>query len=53
VVDTKRRYTAEQVLAHPWIQSEGSYKGPDLHREITMNLERNFGDRTRRRGNLE
>jgi len=47
VVDTKRRYTAEQVLAHPWIQSEGSYKGPNLQREITMNLEKNFGDRRR------
>ena len=49
VVDTKRRYTAEQVLSHPWIQSEGSYKGPNLQREITMNLEKNFGDRSRRR----
>nr|CAB3236351.1 serine/threonine-protein kinase DCLK1 [Phallusia mammillata] len=49
VVDTKRRYTAEQVLAHPWIQSEGSYKGPNLQREITMNLEKNFGDRNRRK----
>jgi len=48
VVDTKRRYTAEQVLAHPWIQSEGIYKGPNLQREITMNLEKNFGERRRR-----
>nr|XP_026690786.1 serine/threonine-protein kinase DCLK3 isoform X1 [Ciona intestinalis] len=49
VVDTKRRYTAEQVLSHPWIQSEGTYKGPNLQREITMNLEKNFGDRNRRK----
>ncbi|CAK8678931.1 unnamed protein product [Clavelina lepadiformis] len=53
VVDTKRRFTAEQVLAHPWIQSEGSYKGPNLQREITMNLEKNFGDRTRRKAGLQ
>lgn len=49
VVDTKRRFTAEQVLSHPWIQSEGTYKGPNLQREITMNLEKNFGDRNRRK----
>lgn len=48
VVDTKRRYTAEQVLSHPWIRSEGACKKINLQREITMNLERNF-DRNRRK----
>ncbi|XP_039267676.2 serine/threonine-protein kinase DCLK3-like isoform X2 [Styela clava] len=53
VVDTKRRYTAEQVLQHPWIKSEGSCKKINLQREITMNLERNFGaDRSRRKAGL-
>ncbi|XP_066299706.1 serine/threonine-protein kinase DCLK3-like isoform X1 [Branchiostoma lanceolatum] len=48
VVEPQQRYTAQQVLGHPWIRSEGNFKTvPNLQREITLNLEKNFKHRPR------
>uniref|UniRef100_H3A4T6 non-specific serine/threonine protein kinase n=1 Tax=Latimeria chalumnae TaxID=7897 RepID=H3A4T6_LATCH len=38
VVDPKRRYTAQQVLQHPWIKSSGKINSKNLQREVTMNI---------------
>ncbi|XP_033109371.1 serine/threonine-protein kinase DCLK1-like isoform X2 [Anneissia japonica] len=44
VVDKRKRYTAKQVLEHTWIVNEGPSRNRlNLQREITMNLEKNFG----------
>ncbi|XP_071942894.1 serine/threonine-protein kinase DCLK3-like isoform X2 [Antedon mediterranea] len=44
VVNRKKRYTAKQVLEHTWIVNEGPTRNRlNLQREITMNLEKNFG----------
>ncbi|XP_041460409.1 serine/threonine-protein kinase DCLK1-like isoform X1 [Lytechinus variegatus] len=46
VVDKEKRYTAGQVLKHPWVTSEGAAgKQINLQREVSMNLEKNFKDR--------
>lgn len=46
VVNKEKRYTAGQVLKHPWVTSEGATgKQINLQREVSMNLEKNFKDR--------
>eukprot|EP00057_Strongylocentrotus_purpuratus_P029303 XP_011683777.1 PREDICTED: serine/threonine-protein kinase DCLK3 isoform X2 [Strongylocentrotus purpuratus] len=46
VVNKEKRYTAGQVLKHPWVTSEGAAgKQINLQREVSMNLEKNFKDR--------
>ncbi|XP_061411507.1 LOW QUALITY PROTEIN: serine/threonine-protein kinase DCLK1-like [Lethenteron reissneri] len=47
VVDTARRYTARQALHHPWVSDGGAGDHTDLHREVTMNIQRHFADRRR------
>nr|XP_033786411.1 serine/threonine-protein kinase DCLK3 isoform X1 [Geotrypetes seraphini] len=47
VVDPKERYTAQEVLRHSWITSGGKANGRNLQREVTMNIERHFGERRR------
>uniref|UniRef100_A0A8D0HI85 Protein kinase domain-containing protein n=1 Tax=Sphenodon punctatus TaxID=8508 RepID=A0A8D0HI85_SPHPU len=42
VVDPQKRYTAHQVLQHPWIQTAGKNNSRNLQREVTINLERHF-----------
>lgn len=43
VVDKKKRYTAKQVLDHPWIKGgERNNSVTNLQREVSMNLEKNF-----------
>uniref|UniRef100_S4RZ61 non-specific serine/threonine protein kinase n=1 Tax=Petromyzon marinus TaxID=7757 RepID=S4RZ61_PETMA len=42
VVDTARRYTARQALHHPWVSDGGAGDHTDLHREVTMNIQRHF-----------
>ncbi|XP_038058327.1 serine/threonine-protein kinase DCLK1-like isoform X2 [Patiria miniata] len=48
VVSKRKRYTAKQVLAHPWVVSGGGTVKdslPNLQREVSMNLEKNFEGR--------
>lgn len=46
IVSKKKRYTAKQVLRHPWITSKGAAgKETNLQREVSMNLEKNFKGR--------
>ncbi|XP_032036513.1 serine/threonine-protein kinase DCLK3 isoform X2 [Aythya fuligula] len=47
IVDPQKRYTARQVLQHPWIRTAGKTNGRNLQREVTINIERHF--RTQRR----
>ncbi|XP_030061349.1 serine/threonine-protein kinase DCLK3 [Microcaecilia unicolor] len=47
VVDPKERYTAKQVLRHSWITSGGKANSRNLQREVTLNIERHFGERRR------
>ncbi|XP_053121751.1 serine/threonine-protein kinase DCLK3 [Hemicordylus capensis] len=42
VVDPQKRYTAQQVLQHLWIQTAGKNSSRNLQREVTLNLERHF-----------
>nr|XP_014346021.1 PREDICTED: serine/threonine-protein kinase DCLK3 [Latimeria chalumnae] len=53
VVDPKRRYTAQQVLQHPWIKSSGKINSKNLQREVTMNIERHFRNRRKREINSD
>ncbi|XP_041100855.1 serine/threonine-protein kinase DCLK3-like isoform X2 [Polyodon spathula] len=48
VVDKHKRYTAQQVLQHPWVRSGGKMNSRNLQREVTMNIERHFKNRRRR-----
>ncbi|MGH0119331.1 UNVERIFIED_CONTAM: hypothetical protein FKN15_002134, partial [Acipenser sinensis] len=48
VVDKHKRYTAQQVLQHPWVRSGGKMNSHNLQREVTMNIERHFKTRRRR-----
>ncbi|XP_033625176.1 serine/threonine-protein kinase DCLK1-like isoform X2 [Asterias rubens] len=55
VVSRRKRYTAKQVMKHPWITSGGGKLKealPNLQREVSMNLEKNFEGRKsgRRKG---
>ncbi|XP_070546440.1 LOW QUALITY PROTEIN: serine/threonine-protein kinase DCLK1-like [Ptychodera flava] len=46
VVNRHKRWRSDQILEHPWIQNKGhSGDAPNLQREITMNLEKNFSNR--------
>ena len=47
VVSKRKRYTAKQVLEHPWVASGGGKMEtlPNLQREVSMNLEKNFEGR--------
>ncbi|XP_071503350.1 serine/threonine-protein kinase DCLK1-like [Diadema antillarum] len=46
VVDVKMRYKAKQVLKHPWVAKKGATgRQPNLQREVSMNLEKNFKGR--------
>ncbi|NXU52296.1 DCLK3 kinase, partial [Turnix velox] len=47
IVDPQKRYTARQVLQHPWIRTAGKTNSRNLQREVTINIERHF--RTQRR----
>lgn len=47
IVDPQKRYTARQVLQHPWIRTAGKTNGRNLQKEVTINIERHF--RTQRR----
>ncbi|XP_052649105.1 serine/threonine-protein kinase DCLK3 isoform X1 [Harpia harpyja] len=42
IVDPQKRYTARQVLQHPWIRTAGKTNGRNLQREVTINIERHF-----------
>ncbi|MGH0145263.1 UNVERIFIED_CONTAM: hypothetical protein FKN15_004952, partial [Acipenser sinensis] len=48
VVDEHKRYTAQQVLQHPWVRSGGKMNSRNLQREVTMNIQRHFKNRRRR-----
>ncbi|XP_060637657.2 serine/threonine-protein kinase DCLK3 [Anolis sagrei] len=48
VVDPKKRYTAQQVLQHLWIDTAGKNNSRNLQKEVTINLERHF--RSQRKG---
>ncbi|KAK6490533.1 serine/threonine-protein kinase DCLK3-like isoform X1 [Huso huso] len=48
VVDEHKRYTAQQVLQHPWVRSGGKMNSRNLQREVTMNIQRHFKNRCRR-----
>lgn len=40
VINPKKRLTADGVLNHAWIRSGGQFKGPNLQRQVTMELAR-------------
>uniref|UniRef100_A0A8D0BHX0 non-specific serine/threonine protein kinase n=1 Tax=Salvator merianae TaxID=96440 RepID=A0A8D0BHX0_SALMN len=42
VVDPPKRYTAQEVLQHPWVNTAGKHSSRNLQREVTINLERHF-----------
>ncbi|XP_030121073.2 serine/threonine-protein kinase DCLK3 [Taeniopygia guttata] len=42
IVDPLKRYTARQVLQHPWIRTAGKTNSRNLQREVTINIERHF-----------
>ncbi|XP_069715958.1 serine/threonine-protein kinase DCLK3 isoform X2 [Phaenicophaeus curvirostris] len=42
IVDPQKRYTARQVLQHPWIRTAGKTNNRNLQREVTINIERHF-----------
>ncbi|KAM9386894.1 serine/threonine-protein kinase DCLK3 [Phaethornis superciliosus] len=42
IVDPQKRYTARQVLQHPWIRTAGKNNSRNLQREVTINIERHF-----------
>uniref|UniRef100_A0A8C8SL73 non-specific serine/threonine protein kinase n=1 Tax=Pelusios castaneus TaxID=367368 RepID=A0A8C8SL73_9SAUR len=42
VIDPQKRYTAQQVLQHPWIRTAGKTNSRNLQREVTINIERHF-----------
>ncbi|NXF32993.1 DCLK3 kinase, partial [Nyctibius bracteatus] len=42
IVDPQKRYTARQVLQHPWIRTAGRTNSRNLQREVTINIERHF-----------
>ncbi|KAM6422363.1 serine/threonine-protein kinase DCLK3 [Rhynochetos jubatus] len=42
IVDPQKRYTAQQVLQHPWIRTAGKTNSRNLQREVTINIERHF-----------
>ncbi|XP_064025772.1 serine/threonine-protein kinase DCLK3 [Pogoniulus pusillus] len=48
IVDPQKRYTARQVLQHPWIRTAGKTNGRNLQREVTINIERHFRAQRRR-----
>ncbi|NWZ99764.1 DCLK3 kinase, partial [Nesospiza acunhae] len=42
IVDPQKRYTARQVLQHPWIRTAGKTNSSNLQGEVTINIERHF-----------
>ncbi|XP_014457970.2 serine/threonine-protein kinase DCLK3 [Alligator mississippiensis] len=48
VVDPQKRYTAQQVLQHPWIRTAGKTNSRNLQREVTINIERHFRSQRRK-----
>ncbi|NXX89182.1 DCLK3 kinase, partial [Centropus bengalensis] len=48
IVDPQKRYTARQVLQHPWIRTAGKTNSRNLQREVTINIERHFRAQRRR-----
>ncbi|XP_054847779.1 serine/threonine-protein kinase DCLK3 [Eublepharis macularius] len=53
VVDPLKRYTAQQVLQHLWIQTAGKNSSRNLQREVTLNLERHFRSQRKKEGTGE
>uniref|UniRef100_A0ACB8FTW8 Uncharacterized protein n=2 Tax=Sphaerodactylus townsendi TaxID=933632 RepID=A0ACB8FTW8_9SAUR len=53
VVDPQKRYTAQQVLQHLWIQTAGKNSSRNLQREVTLNLERHFRSQRKKDVNSE
>nr|XP_006124182.1 serine/threonine-protein kinase DCLK3 [Pelodiscus sinensis] len=48
VIDPQKRYTAQQVLQHPWIRTAGKTNSRNLQREVTINIERHFRSQRRK-----
>ncbi|KAM4689013.1 serine/threonine-protein kinase DCLK3 [Discoglossus pictus] len=48
MLNPKKRYSAKCVLQHAWIQLSGQANILNLQREVTMNIERHFGNRRRK-----
>ncbi|NXN17901.1 DCLK3 kinase, partial [Indicator maculatus] len=53
IVDPQKRYTARQVLQHPWIRTAGKTNSRNLQREVTINIERHFRAQRRREAAAE
>ncbi|XP_062478142.1 serine/threonine-protein kinase DCLK3 isoform X2 [Pezoporus occidentalis] len=53
IVDPQKRYTARQVLQHPWIRTAGKTNSRNLQKEVTINIERHFRAQRRREAAAE
>lgn len=48
VVDPKKRYTAHQVLQHPWIETAGKTSSANLPKEVPPSSEGHVRSQHRR-----